>query len=114
MEREYDAILANEIKSNREENIMHIYDGTIDKKSLMIARGADDSKHQNAEISVRALAALSALALFATVAVAQQSGPRGIPVNAVNWGPAPDALPKGGELAALSGDPGKSAGSLSV
>ena len=53
---------------------------------------------------------LSALALFAAVAVAaaQDSGPKGIPVSAVNWGPAPDALPKGGQLASLSGDPGKS------
>jgi len=53
---------------------------------------------------------LSALALFAAVAVAaaQDPGPKGIPVSAVNWGPAPDALPKGGQLASLSGDPGKS------
>jgi quercetin dioxygenase-like cupin family protein len=53
---------------------------------------------------------LSAFALCAamTLAAAQDSGPKGIAVNAVNWGPAPDALPKGGQLAALAGDPGKS------
>ena len=44
----------------------------------------------------------------ATVAVAQDFGPKGISANAVKWGPAPGALPKGGQLAVLSGDPGKS------
>src|SRR5262249_13266723 len=57
---------------------------------------------------MRALAALSALAFVATVALAQDSGPKGIPVGAVKWGPAPEALPKGGELASLSGDAAKS------
>ena len=57
---------------------------------------------------MRALIALSALALVATVAVAQDSGPKGIPADAMKWGPAPSALPKGGELAGLSGDAGKS------
>ena len=56
---------------------------------------------------MRALVALSALALVATVAVAQDAGPKGIPANAVKWGPAPDVLPKGGQMAGLSGDPGK-------
>ena len=56
---------------------------------------------------MRALVALSALALVATVAVAQDAGPKGIPANAIKWGPAPDALPKGGQMAGLSGDPGK-------
>ena len=56
---------------------------------------------------MRALVALAMLALVATVAVAQDSGPKGIPASAVKWGPAPDVLPKGGQMAALSGDPGK-------
>ena len=47
-------------------------------------------------------------ALIATVAVAQDSGPKGISADTVKWGPAPGALPKGGQLAVLSGDPGKS------
>ena len=57
---------------------------------------------------MRALVALSALAFFATVALAQDSGPKGIPANAAKFGPAPGALPKGGQLAGLSGDAGKS------
>ena len=57
---------------------------------------------------MRSLVTLSALALFATVAVAQDAGPKGIPASAVKWGPAPDALPKGGEMVGLSGDAGKS------
>lgn len=36
-----------------------------------------------------------------------------ISVDAVKWGPAPPVLPKGGEMAVLSGDPGKS-GSFTV
>jgi quercetin dioxygenase-like cupin family protein len=68
----------------------------------------DTSMTPGFKSSLRALAALSALALLAPVAVAQDSGPKGIPASAVAWGPAPDALPKGGQLAALSGDPGKS------
>jgi hypothetical protein len=59
---------------------------------------------------MRALVALSvsALALVATLALAQDSGPKGTAASAMKWGPAPDALPKGGELAGLSGDAGKS------
>ena len=57
---------------------------------------------------MRALVALSTLALIATVAMAQDSGPKGISASAIKWGPAPGALPKGGQLAGLSGDPGKS------
>ena len=57
---------------------------------------------------MRFLVALSALALVASVAVAQDSGPKGTSASAVKWGPAPGALPKGGQLAVLSGDPGKS------
>lgn len=56
---------------------------------------------------MRALITLSVLALVTTVAVAQDSGPKGIPASAVKWGPAPDALPKSGQMAGLSGDPGK-------
>ena len=59
---------------------------------------------------MRALVALSAsaLALVATMALAQDAGPKGTAASAVTWGPAPDALPKGGEMAGLSGDAGKS------
>ena len=57
---------------------------------------------------MRALVALSALALIATVAMAQDSGPNGISASAIKCGAAPGALPKGGQLAGLSGDPGKS------
>lgn len=57
---------------------------------------------------MRALVALSALAFFTTIAVAQDSGPKGISTSAVKWAPAPNALPKGGQLAGLSGDAGKS------
>jgi quercetin dioxygenase-like cupin family protein len=57
---------------------------------------------------MRAFVALSVLALIATVAAAQDSGPKGISASAIKWGPAPDALPKGGQLAVLSGDAGKS------
>ena len=57
---------------------------------------------------MRALVAVAAFALIATVAVAQDSGPKGISVSAIKWGPAPGALPKGGQLAGLSGDAGKS------
>ena len=55
---------------------------------------------------MRALVALSAsaLVLVATMALAQDSGPKGIAASAVKWGPAPNALPKGGEMAGLSGD----------
>jgi hypothetical protein len=57
---------------------------------------------------MRALVTLSALALVATAALAQESGSKGIAADAVKWGPAPDALPKGGQLAGLSGDAAKS------
>ena len=57
---------------------------------------------------MRVLVALSALALLASVAVAQDSGPKGTSASAAKWGPAPGALPKGGQLAGLSGDAGKS------
>lgn len=53
------------------------------------------------------LLALS-LTLTATEAVAQAPAPQGTEVAAIKWGPAPSALPKGGKMAGLSGDPGKS------
>jgi quercetin dioxygenase-like cupin family protein len=62
---------------------------------------------------MRALVALSAIVFFASVAIAQDSGPKGISASAVNWGPAPGALPKGGQLAVLSGDASK-AGTFTV
>ena len=59
---------------------------------------------------MRALVALSAsaLALVATVALAQDSGPKGTAASAIKFGPGPVVLPKGGELAGLSGDAEKS------
>ena len=59
---------------------------------------------------MRALVALSAsaLALVATMALAQDFGPKGTAASAVTWLLAPDVLPKGGEMAGLSGDAGKS------
>ena len=63
-------------------------------------------------IKLRALTQVALLfvtvAFVAPVAVAQDSGPKGTSASAVKWGPAPGALPKGGQLAVLSGDPGKS------
>ena len=70
--------------------------------------GAATAPTTKTEISMRILVALSALALIATVALAQESGPKGTSVSAIKWGPAPGALPKGGQLAGLSGDAGKS------
>jgi hypothetical protein len=60
--------------------------------------------HRTWEMCMRALVTSSALALVATAALAQESGPKEIAAGAVKWGPAPDALPKGGQLAGLSGD----------
>jgi quercetin dioxygenase-like cupin family protein len=48
-----------------------------------------------------------ALVTLASAAVAQDSAPRGVAVDAIKWGAAPPALPKGGQMAGLSGDPGK-------
>jgi quercetin dioxygenase-like cupin family protein len=39
-------------------------------------------------------------------AVAQE-GPRGVAADAVKWGGVPPVLPKGGQMAGLSGDPSK-------
>jgi Cupin domain len=76
----------------------------------MTPKGSMREKRQppNREISMRALVVLSAVALVATVTLAQDLGPKGTEANAIKWGPAPDALPKGGQLAGLSGDAGKS------
>jgi hypothetical protein len=68
---------------------------------------------EKGEISMRFLVALSALALIATAAIAQDSGPKGISASAIKWGPAPGALPKGGQLASLSGDAAK-AGTFTI
>lgn len=57
---------------------------------------------------MRALVALSVLVLVGTVALAQDSGPKGISANAIKWTPVPSALPKGGQLTVLSGDVAKS------
>ena len=51
---------------------------------------------------------ISTLGLAATAALAQDAGPKGTPAIAAKWGAAPDALPKGGQLATLSGDAAKS------
>jgi hypothetical protein len=40
-------------------------------------------------------------------AMAQGSRAEGVAVDAIKWGPAPPVLPKGGQMAVLSGDPGK-------
>lgn len=62
-------------------------------------------------MNIRTLATLLAGALFAaTPAAAQgpQAGQHTITTPAaVQWGPAPDALPPGAQLAVLDGDPGK-------
>jgi quercetin dioxygenase-like cupin family protein len=42
------------------------------------------------------------------VVLAQEQKAQGVTVDAIKWGPAPAALPKGGQMAVLSGDPGKS------
>lgn len=57
---------------------------------------------------MRAFVLSTALALAAAgVAVAQDNIVQGA-VDAIKWDPAPPVLPKGGEMAVLSGNPGKS------
>src|SRR5687768_16678918 len=57
---------------------------------------------------MRALVVGMALTLLASGgAIAQASGAAGVAADAVKWGPAPPVLPKGGQMAVLSGDPGK-------
>ncbi len=41
--------------------------------------------------------------------MAQDSKVQGVAAEALEWGPAPPVLPKGGQMAVLSGNPGKSA-----
>ena len=52
-------------------------------------------------------------AFVAFGAMAQDLGPKGITAKEIKWGPAPNALPKGGQMVGLSGDPGK-AGTFTV
>lgn len=56
---------------------------------------------------MRALFFAIALVTVATGVVAQDHGPLGVAADAVKWGSAPAALPSGGQMAILSGDPGK-------
>lgn len=57
---------------------------------------------------MRALVLATAVALAAfAVAVGQEHKVQGMAVDAITWGPAPLVLPKGGQMAVLSGDPGK-------
>ena len=51
------------------------------------------------------LAAMLGLALSAIPAAAQQ--PQGVSADAIKWGGVPPVLPKGGQMAGMSGDPGK-------
>ena len=58
---------------------------------------------------MRTLILSTALALAAYGgAVAQDHKALGISPDALKWGPAPSVLPKGGQMAVLAGDPGKS------
>ena len=57
---------------------------------------------------MRAIVLATVFAVVATGVVAQNVGPQGVAADAVKWGPAPAVLPKGGQMAGLSGDPGKS------
>ena len=57
---------------------------------------------------MRILGLVLMFALVAFGAVAQDFGPKGIAAKEIKWGPAPAALPKGGQMAGLFGDPGKS------
>ena len=56
---------------------------------------------------MRAIVLATVFAVVATGVVAQNVGPQGVAADAVKWGPAPAVLPKGGQMAGLSGDPGK-------
>ena len=57
---------------------------------------------------MRATIALASM-LFAPLAALAQSGPMEMTIGpaAVKWGPAPPVLPKGAQIAVLSGDPFK-------
>lgn len=50
---------------------------------------------------------LVGLSLQAASSALAQDEVRGIEAKDVRWGPVPPVLPKGGEIAVLSGDPGK-------
>ena len=56
---------------------------------------------------MRTIVLATVFVLVATGVVAQDAGPQGVAADAVKWGPAPSVLPKGGQMAGLSGDPGK-------
>lgn len=59
---------------------------------------------------MRAIGLATALAFAAAGgSVAQGSKVQGVAAEAVEWGPAPPVLPEGGQMAVLSGNPGKSA-----
>ena len=62
---------------------------------------------------MRGLILVGVLALTASNAMAQGPQTQGMSVDAIKWGPAPPVLPKGGQMAVMSGDPGKS-GSFTV
>jgi hypothetical protein len=59
---------------------------------------------QSAAVLTRALVFAAALAAPPVVA---QSGHRPIPVDKIQWGPAPPSLPAGAQLAVLEGDPAR-------
>jgi len=48
------------------------------------------------------------IAAVSGTAVAQDHGAHAMKPDALQWGPAPPVLPKGGQMAVLAGDPGKS------
>ena len=56
---------------------------------------------------MRAIVLATVFAVVATGVMAQNVGPQGVAADAVKWEPAPAVLPKGGQMAGLSGDPGK-------
>jgi quercetin dioxygenase-like cupin family protein len=60
------------------------------------------------ETTMRFILIALSFTLIANEASAQVTAPTGTELSAVKWGPAPSALPKGGEMAGLSGDPGRS------
>lgn len=57
---------------------------------------------------MRAIILATVFAAVALGALAQDVGPPGIAADAVKWEVAPVVLPKGGQVAGLSGDPKKS------
>lgn len=57
---------------------------------------------------MRTIVLVLTFAFVAFGAMAQDLGPKGISAKEFKWGPAPNALPKSGEMVGLSGDPGKS------